>query len=333
VDPIERDISKSLAVRIESLNKTYSTGGKEVKALRGVSLGIDRGEIFGLLGPNGAGKTTLVKILATLLRASGGWAEVGGFDVSREADKVRSIIGYAGQDSERSAYFRLTVRENLLYFAHALRDVPINEAKERIEQISSAIGFGDRLDKHFITLSGGEKQLVIVMRAIIHEPEVCFLDEPSKSLDPLTAKRVRDFLKTYAREKGMTICLTTHNMKEAEEVCDRIGFINHGQLRFVGTPADFKKSVTIKEVLEISSPKLDESIMERLRSISGVSKSVSSESTIRLYCDDASKVLNEVLAVLNNFSIKAHLSMIEPSLEDAFAVFVSNDAEVEKRNG
>ncbi|MBO3803167.1 MAG: ABC transporter ATP-binding protein [Candidatus Brockarchaeota archaeon] len=311
---------------VEALHKTYSTGGKEVQALRGVSLGIGKGEVFGLLGPNGAGKTTLVKILATLLRASGGRAEVGGYDVGREADKVRRIIGYAGQDSERSAYFRLTVRENLLYFAHALRDVPVSSARERIERISSSIGFEDRLDKHFISLSGGEKQLVVVMRAIIHEPEVCFLDEPSKSLDPLTARRVRDFLKSYAREKGMTICLTTHNMREAEEFCDRIGFINHGQLRFTGTPADFKRSVTVKEVLEISSPMLDGAVEERLRSIPGVSNSASSESTVRLYCDDASKVLNEVLAVLNDFGIKAHLSMIEPSLEDAFAVFVGNDA-------
>jgi ABC-2 type transport system ATP-binding protein len=316
---------KEPAVRVDELRKIYRTGGKETQALQGISLRIERGEVFGLLGPNGAGKTTLVKILATLLRATDGGAEVCGHDVNKEGSSVRRIIGYAGQDSERSAYFRLTVSENLLYFAHALRDVPIKVAKERIKRIASTIGFEDRLDKHFIALSGGEKQLVIVMRAIIHEPEVCFLDEPSKSLDPLTAKRVRNFLKSYARENGMTLCLTTHNMKEAEEVCDRIAFVNHGRLRFIGTPAEFKRSVTIKEILEITSPSIDKVVEARLRAISGVSNLTSGDGVIRLYCDDASKVLYDVLATLNEIGIKAHLSMIEPSLEDAFAVFVSSD--------
>ncbi len=310
------------AIVCNNLVKEYK-GPKTVRALDGVSFSISKGEVFGFLGPNGAGKTTLVKILATLLKATSGLAEVGGYDVDKDEAKVRRIMGYAGQDSERSAYFRLTVRENLLYFAHALRDVPTETVKDRTDYIASSIGFSDRLDKHFIALSGGEKQLVIVMRAIMHLPEVCFLDEPSKSLDPVTARNVRNFLKSYAQENGITMCLTTHNMKEAEEFCDRIAFINHGRLQFMGTPMEFKKRVTVKEIVEIGVPKLTEAVESRLLKIRGVSN-LTREANIRLYCDDAFSALGEVMDILGEAGIKAPVGMAEPSLEDAFAFFVEN---------
>ncbi|MGQ9514933.1 MAG: ABC transporter ATP-binding protein [Thermoproteota archaeon] len=310
------------AIACQNLVKEYRTQ-KLVRALDDISFKVNEGEIFGLLGPNGAGKTTLVKILSTLLRPTKGSAEVGGYDVIEEEDMVRRIIGYAGQDSERSAYFRLTVRENLLYFAHALRDLPIKTLSERIRRIVSAIGFEDRMDKYFISLSGGEKQLVIVIRALLHEPKVCFLDEPSKSLDPLTARRVRSFLKSYAQELGMTICLTTHNMIEAEDFCDRIAFINNGKLSFIGAPEDFKRTVTVKEIVEIKNLRFEKNIEARFLSIDGVSNLTHADENIRIYCDDAFYVLNKVLSILNEVGIKAHVSIVEPSLEDAFAVFVN----------
>ncbi len=310
------------AITCQNLVKEYR-GSKIVKALDDVSFSIGKGEVFGFLGPNGAGKTTLVKILATLLKATSGSSEVGGYDVDKEEDKVRRIIGYAGQDSERSAYFRLSVKENLQYFAHALRDVPSKTVEERINYIASGIGFSDRLDKHFIALSGGEKQLVIVMRAIIHLPKVCFLDEPSKSLDPVTARNVRNFLKSYAQENGITICLTTHNMREAEEFCDKIAFINHGKLQFMGTPSEFKRRVTVKEIIEIGVPRLDETIEERLLKIRGVSN-LTRDLSIKIYCEDAFSALSEVLAALNEAGLKAPVRMVEPTLEDAFAFFVQN---------
>ena len=162
---------------------------RTVRALAGIDLVVEDGEIFGLLGPNGAGKTTLVRILATLLRATSGRATVGGYDVDAQEAEIRRIIGYAGQDSERSAYFRLTVEENLLYFAHALRGVPRSVARERIQELAAGVGFETLLGSHFSALSGGQKQLVVVMRALLHRPRIAFMDEPSKSLDPVTAQR------------------------------------------------------------------------------------------------------------------------------------------------
>ncbi len=313
------------AVQTRSLQKTYPGRGRDqapVEALRALDLTVHPGEVFGLLGPNGAGKTTLVRILATLLRSTDGHAWVGGYDVVQDEQEVRRIIGYAGQDSERSAYFRLSVRENLLYFAHALRGVPIRTARERIDAFAAAVGFTDQLGQHFTALSGGQKQLVIVLRALLHEPEVVFLDEPSKSLDPVTAERVRGFLVDYARQHAMTILLTTHNMEEAEEICDRLGFINKGTLQFVGTPREFRHSVTVQEAIEVSLPD-PERFLPQLRQLPGVTH-VSTDGALRLYCQDGFAVLGDVVAILKQAGVKASVSMVEPSLEDAFSILVKN---------
>jgi ABC-2 type transport system ATP-binding protein len=315
------------AIQIEGLSKIYRPqNGKPVQALNGLSLSVPRGEVFGLLGPNGAGKTTLVRILATLLRPTSGHAQVCGYDVQREEWRVRDAIGYAGQDSERSAYFRLTVRENLLYFAHALRGVPMRTARQRVQEIADRIGFSEQLDKEFTTLSGGQKQLVVVMRSLLHHPRLIFLDEPSKSLDPVTAERVRTFLLEYAQAHDMTVLLTTHNMDEAEAVCDRLAFINQGKLQFVGTPLQFRRSVTVQETVQVSVLSKD-GIAQRLRQLPGVNRAEGND-PIRLYCDDGFTVLSQVVNVLNAAGTRGTVSMVEPSLEDAFSIFMKNGKEV-----
>jgi ABC-2 type transport system ATP-binding protein len=315
-----------LAVQTEGLSKIYrQKNGEPVQALKELSLSVPRGEVFGLLGPNGAGKTTLVRILATLLRPTSGCAWVCGYDIQREEWSVRNAIGYAGQDSERSAYFRLTVRENLLYFAHALRGVPINTARQRIQMIADRIGFGEQLDKEFTTLSGGQKQLVVVIRSLLHHPSLIFLDEPSKSLDPVTAESVRTFLLDYAQAHGMTVLLTTHNMDEAEAVCDRLAFINQGRLQFAGTPQQFRHSVTVQDTVQVSIVNPD-GIAQRLRQLPGVNRAVGNE-TIRLYCDDGFAVLSQVVTMLKETGTRASVSMVEPTLEDAFSIFVNNGKE------
>jgi ABC-2 type transport system ATP-binding protein len=319
-------MEKHLVIKTEGLTKTYhQKKGESIQALKEINLSVARGEVFGLLGPNGAGKTTLVRILTTLLRATSGNAQVCGYDVQQDEYHVRSAIGYAGQDSERSAYFRLTIQENFLYFAHALRGVPLDIARQRIHEIADRIGFKEQLDKEFTTLSGGQKQLMIVIRALLHHPKLVFLDEPSKSLDPVTAERVRSFLLDYAQTHGMTVLLTTHNMDEAEATCDRLAFINQGQLQFVGTPQQFQHSVTVQDIVQVSLQSQD-GIKYRLQELQGVNRTVGNE-TIRLYCDDGFKVLGQVVDVLKEAGTKASVSMVEPSLEDAFSVFVNNNKE------
>lgn len=176
-------------------------------------------------------------------------------------------------------------------------------------------------------LSGGQKQLVIVMRALLHRPQIVFLDEPSKSLDPVTAERVRTFLVDYARQHGMTILLTTHNMDEAENVCHRLAFINEGRIQFVGTPREFRRSGTVHETVEVSGLD-DDPIVEQLRGLPGVSQ-VTIQDSIRLYCDDGFSVLKQVVSVLDRAGTKASVSMVEPSLEDAFSIFVNDGRETD----
>ncbi len=310
----------------EGLVKQYGSH-KKVTALDHLDLAVKEGEVFGLLGPNGAGKTTLVKILSTLLRPDAGKAIVGGYDVVRDEGKVRRIIGYAGQDTERSAYFRLTAEENLIYFAHALRGISKENALSRIKEMAEVFEFADKLDKLFITLSGGEKQAVVVMRALLHQPEVVFLDEPSKSLDPIIARKVRGYLRNYARRNNATVFITTHNMMEAEELSDRLALINHGRVSFVGTPKEFKNEVPRPEVIRVVLPSLSEDLKGKLLKVNGV-VNVVFDGEVKVYCTDGLETLLEVAETLKNAGIRALIAMGEPSVEDAFIHMVQKE-----RNG
>jgi len=305
----------------KDLVKEYRSGGKTVRALDNLSLSVKAGEVFGLLGPNGAGKTTLVKILATLLNADQGSATVCGFDVRRDEAKVRAVIGYAGQDSERSAYFRLTAEENLVYFAGATRNMTPRVIRPRVRELAKAFGFEEKLNRQFVTLSGGEKQTLVVMRALLHSPQVCFLDEPSKSLDPITARKVRVYLKEYARSNNATVVVTTHNMTEAQELSDRLALIHHGRLLFLGTPLEFGKAVEHRDVIEITADRLPGPVLERLKGLEGVAR-IDQGPPVQLFCQDAYAVLPAVTSTLKTAGLKVPVGIAMPSLDRAFIELV-----------
>lgn len=321
----EGGVADNVAILADGIRKTYRTGGKVVEALRGVDLKVKRGEIVCLLGPNGAGKTTLVKILTTLLLPDGGKAQVAGYDVLMQPDKVRRVIGYAGQDSERSAYFRLTARENLLFFARAFHGIGTEEAKRRISELAETLGFSEKLDTYFIALSGGEKQMFVIMRALITRPDVVFMDEPSKSLDPIAASKMRSYLREYARKSGAALLVTTHNMKEAEELADRIVMINRGEVVFDGPPEDMRRSVTKAEVIEISGNNIDEGIKPVIKSIPGVLRAHEEGHSLRLYCNDAYEVLPRVVEVLKRNGHRLPVGVEHLTLEEAFKMMVGGE--------
>jgi ABC-2 type transport system ATP-binding protein len=306
----------------DNLSKKYAFPHQWV-ALEEVSLDVKAGEIFGLLGPNGAGKTTLVRILCTLLEADSGQATVCGFDVEKQPQKVRDVIGFAGQDSERSGYYRLTSKENLVFFACSMRNVEKPVAIERISEMASWMGFSDKLNRYFGSLSGGEKQLVITMRSLVHDPQVCFLDEPTRSLDPLTAKSMREYLRRYNRTHQTTFFLTTHNLKEAEDMCDRLALIHSGRIRFVGTPNEFRATAVIREAIEVRPPILAEETLQQICSVSGVVE-ISTGISHRIYCKNALQVLPEVAMIVRHAGAKVSVSMAEPTVEDAFRAMVTN---------
>lgn len=306
------------------LTKTYRSRTMKT-ALNDLDLVVRKGEILGLLGPNGAGKTTLVKILTTILKPETGTASVGGYDVVREGHKVREIIGYAGQDSERSGIYRLTVEENLIFFACALRNVAEPVAKDRIADLARFLSYSDKLSKQFSTLSGGEKQVFVNMRSLIHDPEICFLDEPTRSLDPIAARRMRDCIRAYRQAKGATFFLTTHNLREAEELCDRIALVRNGRLRFLGTPGEFKELAGPSEIVELRPAAVPQKTLSDIAALPGVLEITSGDSWHRIRCESALRVLPDVAKLIEAAEVRVSVAMTEPSVEDAFEIEVKSD--------
>jgi len=211
----------------------------EVEAVRGIDLSVARGEIFGFLGPNGAGKSTTISILCTLLRPTGGQATVAGFDVLRDPGAVRSRIGLVFQDPALDE--QLTARENLDFHAF-LYNVPRELRRERVAEVLAMVELTDRAGSKVFTFSGGMKRRLEIARGILHSPEVLFLDEPTRGLDPQTRRHIWDYLLELRRREGITIFMTTHYMDEAE-YCDRIAIIDMGRIVALGTPDELKAGV------------------------------------------------------------------------------------------
>jgi ABC-2 type transport system ATP-binding protein len=209
-------------------------------AISGVSLSIREGEFFGLLGPNGAGKSTLFKMLATLILPDEGTAVVSGIDVTEDGAAVRQILTPVVPD-ERSLYWRLSARENLRLYA-ALHQTDAAKSEGDVSEMLEVVGLSDTAEKMVGQFSSGMKQRLLIARALLARPQVLLLDEPTRSLDPLSAKAFRTFLREeIADAQGVTILLATHNAEEALELCDRLAVLNHGRLLAVGTVDELRQ--------------------------------------------------------------------------------------------
>ena len=253
-------MSYEAAITVRNLKKNYTTylrkglfkrEKKIVEALKGISFEVYRGEVFGLLGPNGAGKTTTVKILSTLLLPDGGEAKILGFDVVKEAAKVRKVIGVS-LTVEKGFFWKLTGRENLTYFG-MLYGIDGEPLKRRVEEVLDMVGLKSLgvADKLYEEYSLGMKARLSIARALITNPEVLILDEPTLGLDPPSARTLRELLVRIAHEERKTVLVTTHNMFEAEIVCDRIAIINEGRIIALDTVEKLKESVADNISLEI----------------------------------------------------------------------------------
>ncbi len=232
------------AVVTRDLTRTFraARGGGEVRALAGVDVRIERGEIFGLLGPNGAGKTTFIKILTTLLYPTTGEARVAGRDVVREANEVRRRIGLVS-GGESSGYGILTVRECLWMFSQ-FYGVPGRIAWLRVDALIGIVGLEDQAHTRINRLSTGQRQRMNFGRAFVSDPEVVFLDEPTLGMDVTAARALRQYVARWVREgEGRTVLLTTHYMAEAEQLCDRIAIIDRGRVLACDSPAGLRRQV------------------------------------------------------------------------------------------
>ena len=209
-------------------------------AVNELNLSIDTGEMFGLLGPNGAGKSTTIKMLTTLLPPSAGTATVNGFDINRHAGAVRRMIGYVPQ--MLSADGTLTGMENLLVFAR-LYDIPRRERRERVQAALDFMGLGDAAQRLVRQYSGGMIRRLEIAQSMLHRPKVLFLDEPTVGLDPAARRAVWDHIEELRGRTGATVILTTHQMEEADALCDRIAIMHRGSLVALGTPLQLKGGI------------------------------------------------------------------------------------------
>lgn len=231
-----------------------------VTALNRVTLQVREGEVFGILGPNGAGKTTLIKLLCTLILPDEGEAWIEGYSLLEE-DRVKRYIGLVTGE-ERSFYWRLSGRKNLEFFA-ALQDMSPAAARKNISSVMELVGLKDRSEDHFQTYSAGMKQRLALARGLLHHPRILFLDEPTKSLDPVAADGIRSFIRQkLVKEEGKTIFLATHNLEEAETLCDRIAIIDGGKILACGSPQEVRRRVKkedryILKVRDLSFETLD----------------------------------------------------------------------------
>jgi ABC-2 type transport system ATP-binding protein len=224
------------AVEVENLEKTY----RRIKAVDGISFNVPEGEVFGLLGPNGAGKTTTIRILLTLIQPSAGSARIFGMDTVSQSDKIRQIAGYVPQgisvDGEITAY------ENMLIYSK-LYGVPSAERKQRIKEVLEYIGLSERANDLVKTYSGGMMRRLELAQSLVNRPKILFLDEPSIGLDPNARNTIWDMIRKLREEMSTTIFLTTHDMVEADTLCDRIGIMNMGKLEIIGSPFALKSTV------------------------------------------------------------------------------------------
>jgi len=303
-------------IETHALTKTYG----RIPAVRGIDLSIEKGEIFGLLGPNGAGKTTTIGMLCTIVRPSSGSASIAGHDVLKEPAEVRRNVGIVFQDPTLDTI--LTGRENLELHA-LLYGVPSVVRGERIKELLELVDLKDRAKDITRTYSGGMRRRLELARGLLHRPAVLFLDEPTLGLDPQTRARIWDYIRKMAQKEQTTIVLTTHYMEEAEQICDRVGIIDHGRIIALGTPEDLKESMGGYMVIL----RMKEAPLDRIRALPYVSEAKMNDDMVEITMKEAHLHLPDLLSNIRNVEC---VETRAPTLNDVFIKLTGRDIREEE---
>ncbi|MBI3521810.1 MAG: ABC transporter ATP-binding protein [Chloroflexi bacterium] len=276
-------------ITAEGLTKRFGS----LVAVDGLDLEVHEGEVFGFLGPNGAGKTTTLRLLCALIAPTSGTAEIAGYRVGRDDERIRAMVGILTE--QPGLYERLTATENLRFYA-ALYGLPGTLANEQVERFLRMLGLWDRRDAAVATFSRGMKQKMAIARAALHEPPVMFLDEPTTGLDPDAAKTVRAFI-TALRAEGRTVFLCTHNLDEADRLCDRIAFFRRSVIR-IDTPDHLRQELYGRTTeLRLLAP-ASAAELERLRTIEGVRAVEQRNGSLSVTSDDPARTNARVVRAL-----------------------------------
>ena len=310
----------SLAIEVKDLRKTFVSGWirkRKKEALRGVDLAVPEGAFWCLLGPNGAGKTTFLSVLSNLITPEQGEVHVLGRDIRRDGAEITRRMNLSS--GHANFLWSMTVRENIEYYA-MLYGVPGKQRKHKVDQLLDLFDLRDFAKVRFEELSTGTKQKLSLAKALVNDPELLLLDEPTVGLDPDVARRIRETIQRLHKEQGTTILMTTLNMREAETLSERVAFIKEGRIRAAGKPRELKRQLRLGDTITVSfRGDLPESSLEAME---GVYSLQCENSSCRISVDDHHERLPHILDFLTNQGITIHdLRIQESDLEDVFVAF------------
>jgi ABC-2 type transport system ATP-binding protein len=309
-------------VEANGLTKTFGSN----TAVDHISFEVEEGEVFGLLGPNGAGKTTTIRMLACLISPSEGSAKVSGYKIDENPLAVRQTVGILTENP--SLYERLTAQENMDFFAEAYNLSEPQEKYSRTRELFEFFDLWERRNDKVATFSKGMKQKLAIARALVHNPPVLFLDEPTAGLDPESAKEVRDLMERLSRREKHTILLCTHHLEDAEKLCNRVMIINKGKSVIVGTPDELRNRIAGKPTVQINLRELDPKIIEAAKRVSHVSRvdADRSASKLTIALDDVSSGTPDVVkSIVDAGGLVLAVYVLRPSLEEAYLKLIKEE--------
>ncbi len=309
----------SNAIDVRSIVKKFG----DFTAVDGISFAVEEGEIFGLLGPNGAGKSTLIRMMVTLLPPTAGTALVGGFDISKQSDEVRRVIGVIPQ--AMTSDLELSVEENLLIYAK-LYGVPREKRQRLIPELLESVELLQWRDKQVKNLSGGMRRRVEIARGLVHEPRVFFLDEPTTGLDPVSRTAVWEMLQRIKAQRNLTVLITTHYMDEADKLCDRIAIVDHGKLVALDSPLTLKASIPGKNVLEASFDNAPPDWTTRIAALPFVDKVDGQGRVYRISSSNGPGTTLALMELAASAHVTVHsLSVQSTTLDDVFVHYTGHE--------
>jgi ABC-2 type transport system ATP-binding protein len=300
-----------IAIQVTNLHRAFG----EIKAVQGVSFDVQSGEIFGLLGPNGAGKTTTISMLATLLRPDEGDAFVMGHSIRRDPMAVKSVLGVVPQ--EIALYEDLSARENLTFWGkmYSLRGAGL---RQRVNEVLELIGLSDRANGRVGTFSGGMKRRVNIGVALLHKPQVIYMDEPTAGIDPQSRRNILDNV-VALKNQGMTVLYTTHYMEEAQELCNHIAIMDHGRIMACGTHEELVQLVGEQTRIDLTLNVEASRVLETWRAVEGVSRVSTENGLVTVLVKDSNLVLPRLFEAATRVSARiTSVDIREPNLEAVF---------------
>jgi ABC-2 type transport system ATP-binding protein len=310
-------LSQTAIVKVEGLSKVFG----QLKAVDGVSFEIEEGEIFGFLGPNGAGKTTTINMLTTLLKASGGTAEIDGLDIHKHPNEVRRTVGVVPQ--EYTADEDLTGLQNILLCAD-LYGIPRSDSKPHAVELLKMVELYDAADRKVSTYSGGMRRRLELACGLINYPKLLFLDEPTLGLDVQTRTAVWNYIRMLKEEYGMTLFLTTHYLEEADSLCDRIAIIDHGHIVRIGTPSELKASIG-GDVIVVGVAETGPDISDEIRKIPLVKEVKKSDHEYRIKSEVGEESSIQVIDLVRSKGLHVtKISLTKPTLDEAYLEFTGH---------